>query len=84
MLNNENEKIKDRESKCHAANEKIDDEIYEQLTSDDIITAVYATRACAVRKLNGKKYVDALKKLKAEEGQYWFRISKRMRITGYY
>ena len=55
----------------HASNE----EIYEALIGDDIITAVYATRLCALRRLNDEKYVDALKELKTEKGQYWLKIS---------
>ena len=67
--------MKYNESKDRVETEAENEEIYKALISDDIISAVYATRACAVRKLNGKKYVDALKELKTEKGQYWLKIS---------
>lgn len=67
--------MKYNESKDHAEIEMENEEIYKELIGDDIIAAVYATRACAVRKLNEEKYVDALKELKLEEGQYWLKIS---------
>ena len=67
--------MKYNESKDHAEMEAENEEIYQDLIGDDIIAAVYATRACALRRLNNEKYVHALKNLKTEEGQYWLKIS---------